>query len=162
MFSLYENYQLVGVAFGNGWFNYEWLFFCIKLSTYVILYFTGNSRQLKSDVESTQTNLLDIPYDPLAKSEMLSFMRSQRGAPFLVQAGFIYRCERHNGQRTYWLCTKYKTVKCNGRLICQGNDIVKATSHNHERDLSRMDRTVIEYHNMSGPNVEEFLSSYKK
>lgn len=131
---------------------------------YVIccFYFTGNKHEVKCVVEPTQTNLLDIPYDPLVKSEMLSFMRSQRGAPFLVQAGFIYRCERHNGQRTYWLCTKYKTVKCNGRLICQGNDIVKATQHNHERDLSRMDRTVIEYHNMSGPNVEEFLSSYKK
>lgn len=105
---------------------------------------------------------MDIPYDPSGKSEMLSFMRSQRGAPFLVQSGFIYRCERHNGQRTYWLCTKYKTVKCNGRLICQGNDIVKATKHNHERDLSRMDRTVIEYYNMSGPSVDEFLNSYKK
>lgn len=114
------------------------------------------------DVESTATILLDIPFDPLAKTEMMSFMRSQRGAPFLVQAGFIYRCERHNGQRTYWLCTKYKTVKCNGRLICQGNDIVKATSHNHERNLTHMDRTVIEYHDMSGPNVEEFLNSYKK
>lgn len=113
-------------------------------------------------IHATQTNLLDIPYDPSGKSEMLSFMRSQRGAPFLVQSGFIYRCERYSGHRTYWLCTKYKTVKCNGRLICQGNDIVKATQHNHERDLSRMDRTVMEYHNMSGPNFEEFLNSYKK
>lgn len=122
-------------------------------------YFAGN---VKTDLIASQTNLLDIPYDPSGKSEMLSFMRSQRGAPFLVQSGFIYRCERHNGQRTYWLCTKYKTVKCNGRLICQGNDIVKATKHNHERDLSRMDRTVIEYYNMSGPSVDEFLNSYKK
>lgn len=106
-------------------------------------------------------NLLNIAID--VKSEMLSFIRSQRGAPFLVQAGFIYRCERFNGQRTYWLCTKYKTVKCNGRLICQGNEIVKATPHSHERDLSSMAScTVIEYHNMTDPDVEQFLSSYKK
>lgn len=124
--------------------------------------FTGNKTDDKTNIDASETNLLDIPYDPTVKSEMLSFMRSQRGAPFLVQSGFIYRCERHNGHRTYWLCTKYKTVKCNGRLICQGNDIVKATQHNHERDLSRMDRTVIEYHNMSDSNVEEFLNSYKK
>lgn len=126
----------------------------------VILYFTGKSIAVASD--QNETNLFNIPIDPLGKSEMLSFMRSQRGAPFLVHAGFIYRCERFNGQRTYWLCTKYKTVKCNGRLICQANEIVKSTQHSHERDLARMDRTVIEYHNMTDPNVEEFLSSYKK
>lgn len=93
---------------------------------------------------------------------MLSFIRSQRGAPFLVQSGHVYRCERHSGQRTYWLCTQYKTVKCGGRLICQGNDIVKFTPHNHERDASRVDRSVIEYRNMASPTNEEFLNSYKK
>lgn len=113
----------------------------------------------KGTPSKRHTILLDIP--PI-KSELLSFIRSQRGAPFLVQSGFVYRCERHNGPRTYWLCTKYKTVKCNGRLICQGNEIVKATQHNHVRDSSRMDRTVIEYYNMAGPNVDEFLNSYKK
>lgn len=109
-----------------------------------------------------QTNLMEILIDPHIKSEMLSFMRSQRGAPFLVQSGYIYRCERYNSHRTYWLCTKYKTIKCNGRLICQANDIVKATKHNHEQNISQMDRTVIEYHNMAEPNIEEFLHSYKR
>lgn len=129
----------------------------------VIFYFAGDVTKLTADATNqSQSDLFNIPLDTLGKSEMLSFMRSQRGAPFLVQAGFIYRCERFNGQRTYWLCTKYKTVKCNGRLICQGNEIVKATPHSHERDLARMDRTVIEYHNMTDPNIDEFLSSYKK
>lgn len=113
----------------------------------------------KETTSKRHTILLDIP--PI-KSDLMSFIRSQRGAPFLVQSGFVYRCERHTGQRTYWLCTKYKTVKCNGRLICQGNEIVKATQHNHVRDSARMDRTVIEYYNMAGPNVDEFLNSYKK
>lgn len=129
----------------------------------ILLYFAGkNDVKVVVPANPSQPDLFNIPIETLGKSEMLSFMRSQRGAPFLVQAGFIYRCERFNGQRTYWLCTKYKTVKCNGRLICQANEIVKATPHNHERDLSRMDRTVIEYHNMADPNIEEFLGSYKK
>lgn len=93
---------------------------------------------------------------------MLSFIRSQRGAPFLVQSGFVYRCERFSGQRTYWLCTQYKTVKCGGRLICQGNDIVKFKPHNHDRDNSRLDRSVIEYKDMASPSTDEFLNSYKK
>lgn len=149
---LYKLYR-IPVMFTRLEFNLE------TMILYLFVFVTGNNKKQSDPI---QTNLMDIPFDPHGKSEMLSFMRSQRGAPFLVQAGFVYRCERHNAQRTYWLCTKYKTVKCNGRLICQGNDIVKATLHNHERDIARMDRTVIEYYNMAGPNVEEFLSSYKK
>lgn len=99
---------------------------------------------------------------PILKSDMLSFIRSQRGAPFLVQSGFVYRCERTAGQRTYWLCTQYKTVKCGGRLICQGNNIVKFTPHTHERDETRVNRSVIEYRDMNDPSNEEFLNSVRK
>lgn len=90
------------------------------------------------------------------KSQMLSFVRSQRGAPFLFQSGYVYRCERHNGHRTYWLCTKYKITKCSGRLICQGNDVVKFTEHNHEADWSRVTRSIVEYQNMNDPSIEDF------
>lgn len=98
----------------------------------------------------------------VSKPEMLSFIRSQRGAPFLVQSGFVYRCERRRKQRTYWLCTKYKTVKCGGRLICDGNDVVKLTPHNHPIDFNRVDRSVIEYKNMTSPTIDLFLNNFKK
>lgn len=96
------------------------------------------------------------------KSKMLAFIRSQRGAPFLIESGHVYRCERHNEQRTYWLCTKYKTVKCGGRLICQGNDIVKYTPHTHDGDPARSSRTVVEYRDMNSPNVDYFLRAFIK
>lgn len=114
-----------------------------------------------ADEEKKSVDPLEMNLD--IKIEVgLPFMRSQRGAPFLVQSGFVYRCERYMGQRTHWLCTKYKTTKCNGRLICQGNDIVKTTQHNHYPDLACTHRTVVEYYDMSGPNFEDFLYSFKR
>lgn len=91
----------------------------------------------------------------------LSFIRSQRGAPLLTQHGYVYRCERHTGERSYWLCIRYKTLRCGGRLICQGNDVVKFTDHNHAQDWSRIDRTVIEYKSLTHPHIDEFLNSFK-
>lgn len=91
----------------------------------------------------------------------LSFIRSQRGAPLLTQHGFVYRCERHSGERSYWLCIRYKNLHCGGRLICQGNDVVKFTDHNHGQDWTRIDRTVIEYKSLTHPYIDEFLNSYK-
>lgn len=91
----------------------------------------------------------------------LAFIRSQRGAPLLTQHGYVYRCERHTGERSYWLCIRYKTMRCGGRLICQGNDVVKFTNHNHSQDWSRIDRTVIEYKSLTHPHIEEFLNSFK-
>lgn len=96
------------------------------------------------------------------KHKMLAFVRSQRGAPFLVESGHVYRCERHNEQRTYWLCTKYKTVKCGGRLICQGNDIVKYTPHTHHGDMTRTSRSVVEYRDMTSPDMDLFLRAFVK
>lgn len=115
-----------------------------------------------TDVELEETKFIDVIVDS-DKPNMLKFTRSQRGAPFLVKSGHVYRCERHNDQRTYWLCTKYKTVKCGGRLICQGNEIVKYTRHNHNIDVSQFNRsTIIEYKDMTSENVDVFLREFKK
>lgn len=92
---------------------------------------------------------------------LLSFIRSQRGAPLLTRYGYVYRCERHTGERSYWLCIQYKTLHCGGRLICQGNNIVKYTDHIHDQDWSRIDRTVIEYKSLTHPHIDEFLTSFK-
>lgn len=97
----------------------------------------------------------------LKKPGLLSFIRSQRGAPLLTRSGFVYRCERHTGERSYWLCIRYKTIRCGGRLICQGNDIVKFTMHNHEQDWTRIDRSVEEYKSLASPEIDAFLNSFK-
>lgn len=125
------------------------------------LCFIAETNRESTDLVDPKQNENDDLADD-GKTAMLSFIRSQRGAPFLLQSGFVYRCERRNGFRTYWLCTKYKITKCGGRLICQGNDVVKFTEHNHEADWSRIGRSIIEYQNMNGPHVDDFLNSYKK
>lgn len=91
----------------------------------------------------------------------MSFVRSQRGAPLLTMQGFIYRCERNVGDRSYWLCIRYKKVHCNGRLILQGNEIVKRRSHNHDPDWTRIDRSVVEYHSLSGEQGADFLNGFR-
>lgn len=106
----------------------------------------------------------DMALKPHIVGEMkgfLSFIRSQRGAPLLTQHGFVYRCERHTDERSYWLCIRYKNLHCSGRLICQGNDVVKFTDHNHGQDWTRIDRTVIEYKSLTHPHIDEFLNSFK-
>ncbi|XP_050084771.1 modifier of mdg4-like isoform X10 [Anopheles aquasalis] len=65
-------------------------------------------------------------------------IRSQRGAPLLMRDGFIYRCERQREIRTYWLCIRYKKVHCTGRLICDGNEVLKETIHCHPREDRRL------------------------
>lgn len=77
---------------------------------------------------------------------------------FVVQSGFVYRSERRSGLRTYWLCVQYKTHTCVSGLICQGNDVVKFTPHNYERDESRTNYIdVVEYRDLTDAVNEDFL-----
>ncbi|XP_058057600.1 modifier of mdg4-like isoform X26 [Anopheles bellator] len=73
--------------------------------------------------------------------DCLPCIRSQRGAPLLTKDRFIYRCERTRDDRSYWLCIRYKTNKCNGRLICEGNIVRKETSHCHPDDRRRISQS---------------------
>lgn len=98
---------------------------------------------------------------PTNKAENLEFIRSQRGAPLLVNDGFIYRCERMTPCRSYWLCIGYKRHKCNGRIICQGNEVVKCTFHIHNQEWQRVQKSVIEYKNLNGVDRDEFLRGSK-
>lgn len=96
------------------------------------------------------------------ESYRLSFIRSQRNAPLLVQDGYIYRCERFNDRRSYWLCICYKKFKCNGRLICEYNDIIKSTTHVHEVEPKRLIGASIEYKNLHDEDSKEYLKGLKK
>lgn len=94
---------------------------------------------------------------PPAVDQSMTFIRSQRGAPLLVRDGFIYRCERNSSARTYWLCTGYKRYKCNGRIICQGNEIVKCTYHIHAPEWSRIRKSTIESCDMNVIDANDFI-----
>lgn len=86
-----------------------------------------------------------------------SFIRSQRGAPFLIHSGFAYRCERKIGTKTYWLCLQYKRTKCNGRMIFDGNAIVKSTAHNHSTDNRANYSSNIEYKSLEDDDIEKWI-----
>ncbi|XP_052567448.1 FLYWCH-type zinc finger-containing protein 1-like, partial [Culex pipiens pallens] len=84
------------------------------------------------------------------------FIRSQRGAPLLTLENFIYRCERVRKTRSYWLCIRYKSSKCNGRVICQGNTVIKRTSHCHPDDQRRISSSIIEQTNLAAINLNDW------
>lgn len=95
-------------------------------------------------------------------SQGWTFIRSQRGAPLIIHSEFVYRCERKIAQRTYWLCIRYKSHKCNGRLILTGNAIHKESHHNHPIDERANDtQKHFEYKNLEDEDVEEWIKGNK-
>ena len=85
-------------------------------------------------------------------------LRSQRGGPLLVVDNFLYRCERAINNRSYWLCIRYKSVKCNARIICDGNDIIKQTNHIHGTESDRIEKSKhLEYKNFANCDLKKWL-----
>lgn len=89
------------------------------------------------------------------------FIRSQRGAPLLVHTGFVYRHERKINDRTYWLCIRYKGLNCNSRIILNGNQLRKATEHNHNRD-DRSSENSLEYKDLEDSDIDEWIKGSSK
>uniref|UniRef100_A0A182HJU4 BEN domain-containing protein n=1 Tax=Anopheles arabiensis TaxID=7173 RepID=A0A182HJU4_ANOAR len=83
----------------------------------------------------------------------------QRGLPLLVKNKFIYRCERTRNHRSYWLCTRYKTHKCTGRIICQNNTVLKETEHCHMDDSRRLHHSELKLVDMSQIDIECWVKS---
>lgn len=99
--------------------------------------------------------------DFVQQSEQLEFIRSQRGAPLMVHQGFIYRCERVIGVKSYWLCVSYKRMKCTARLIYEGNQLLKTTMHVHEADWKRVQNSTIEMKSLEDSDMAEWLKMTK-
>ncbi|CRK91978.1 CLUMA_CG005563, isoform E [Clunio marinus] len=97
-------------------------------------------------------------YKIVDRREMWPFIRSQRGAPLILHSGFIYRCERKIASRTYWLCIRYKGLKCNARLILKGNNVCKETDHNHQVD-ERAVEVNVEFKNLNDSNLDEWFKA---
>ncbi|XP_055594811.1 modifier of mdg4-like isoform X23 [Uranotaenia lowii] len=89
-------------------------------------------------------------------NEYRTFIRSQRGAPLLALGNFIYRCERVRKTRSYWLCIRYKSSKCNGRVICQGNTVIKNTTHCHANDERRISTSILEQTDLNEIDLDEW------
>ncbi|XP_055695336.1 modifier of mdg4-like isoform X15 [Lutzomyia longipalpis] len=85
------------------------------------------------------------------------FLRSQRNAALLTRNNFVYRCERFQRRKSYWLCLNYKTDHCNARLIFDGDLIVKETIHNHVPDFSRFKKAVYEYKSFTDDDIKAFI-----
>lgn len=108
-------------------------------------------------LEIIELNKAAIEAESCQHSHVLwSFLRSQRAAPLILHSGFVYRCERQINKRTYWLCIRYKGHRCNGRLILNGNSILKATEHNHILD-DRARETNVELKSLEDDDVSEWI-----
>uniref|UniRef100_A0A182JNK1 FLYWCH-type domain-containing protein n=1 Tax=Anopheles christyi TaxID=43041 RepID=A0A182JNK1_9DIPT len=82
-----------------------------------------------------------------------------RGLPLLVKNKFIYRCERTRNHRSYWLCIRYKTHKCKGRIICQNNSVLKETEHCHMDDRRRLNHSDQKLVDLSQINIGCWVKS---
>uniref|UniRef100_A0A182PMZ3 BTB domain-containing protein n=1 Tax=Anopheles epiroticus TaxID=199890 RepID=A0A182PMZ3_9DIPT len=110
---------------------------------------------------SSVTTVLSSAITDLIKMEDydLPTVEFQRGLPLLVKNNFIYRCERTRNLRSYWLCIRYKTHKCNGRIICQSNAVLKETDHCHMDDRRRLTFSERKLIDLSKVNVGRWVKS---
>ncbi|XP_064550529.1 modifier of mdg4 isoform X4 [Drosophila montana] len=51
------------------------------------------------------------------KHSLLSFVRGQRGCKLLAFNGYNYVRNRRSGLKTYWICSKKGSTKCNARVV---------------------------------------------
>lgn len=100
-------------------------------------------------------------HEACKSSSAWPFIRSQRGAPLLLQSGYVYRCERRLNSRTYWLCIRYKGLQCNARVILNGNQLYKSTAHNHDMD-ERSNESNIELKDLDGHDIDAWLRRIPK
>ncbi|XP_049276918.1 modifier of mdg4-like isoform X15 [Anopheles funestus] len=115
----------------------------------------GTGTEQSTQVTNVQTKLdATESYD---KGHM--FIRSQRGLPLLARDNFIYRCERARNHRSYWLCIRYKTNQCKGRIICQNNTVLKETKHCHPDDHRRLNRSETTFVDLSSINIDAWVKS---
>ncbi|XP_037945141.1 modifier of mdg4 isoform X11 [Teleopsis dalmanni] len=72
--------------------------------------------------------------DAQDEQNLLSFAVGQRGCTLLVYRGFPYVKNRQSGLKTYWICAKKGSTKCNARVVTHFTDgahKVASVSYNH-------------------------------
>jgi hypothetical protein len=58
-----------------------------------------------------------------------------KGRPKLLIDGYVYFRNNERNGKTYWLCSKNRSIKCVSRLITKSSEVtVKNYVHNHGRE----------------------------
>ena len=86
-----------------------------------------HEKTLKINDLYKNSNLFADPF------EMAKFTTSRKGNLKLVDtAGYEYTKQQASGIKIYWICSKYKSVKCLARATTEGNFVIKSVrQHNH-------------------------------
>lgn len=64
----------------------------------------------------------------------LKFVRGSKGNPKLLLGGFSYFKNNSKSDRTYWLCSRNRYLKCKARIITKASTkelVLKNQCHNH-------------------------------
>lgn len=70
-------------------------------------------------------------------TKTIKFVRGTKGKPKLLLNGYSYFRNNGSCDRTYWLCSKNRYLKCNARIITKLNSreiVIKNAEHNHQPD----------------------------
>lgn len=79
------------------------------------------------------------------RESLLSFTMGQRGCTLLVFKGYNYVRNRRSGLKTYWICAKKGSTKCNARVVTDVVDgvqkiVLESCRHNHAQKVARKKR----------------------
>lgn len=72
--------------------------------------------------------------DPL-RTQKLRFVRGSKGNLKMLLGGYAYFKNNCNTDRTYWLCSRNRKIKCGARIITRASTsevMLKNQMHNHE------------------------------
>ncbi|XP_054085980.1 modifier of mdg4 isoform X10 [Zeugodacus cucurbitae] len=119
-----------------------------------------NATTSKALVKQQQSSFTDTSYDVAdqgnsdaqeevldmgACDSLLSFTLGQRGCTLLVFKGYNYVRNRRSGLKTYWICAKKGSTKCNARVVTDVVDgvqkiVLESCRHNHAQKVARKKR----------------------
>ncbi|XP_055906050.1 uncharacterized protein LOC129941448 [Eupeodes corollae] len=81
----------------------------------------------------------------IIKENQVSFTIGQRGCTLLVSNGYHYVRNRRSGYKTYWICAKKGSLKCNARVVTNIIDgvqkiVLQSLKHSHPVNVVRKKR----------------------
>lgn len=72
-------------------------------------------------------------------SGQIEFIKSEKGKPRLLSAGYLYYKDFCSNKTTYWRCIKYRTLHCRARVHTISNVVSRQTGiHNHAADAPKI------------------------
>ncbi|KAH8369079.1 hypothetical protein KR009_000167, partial [Drosophila setifemur] len=101
------------------------------------------------------------------KHSLLTFIRGQRGCKLLAFNGHNYVRNRRSGLKTYWICSKKGSTKCNARVVTNVVDgvhkIVLESCHHICLNMERKKRSSLNLPMVKVPkSVKPLTEGYVK